>query len=642
MDQLAYTYALIKSFHEEGKDYIGSFCPLVLKVVSHKNCENWLSQKNENCTDISIQAELLEKNGLNVPLNTLKSILERLVKEGHLEKKKGKFLLTESGRGFLESLTEEEKIKREINSLLDDLRQHLNNELDESLNTKDTQRILINFIHKNIEPVLELCIDPKLYSEKQKYKIERKEEKSLIKYIETVKDRMPQQYEIMKDLIMGSIISLAFSFDTPIIKGERFKACTVYLDTNILFSILELHFDEFNEPAKELFNLLKDYGFEIRVFDFTVDEATRVLTLCAEELTLFSKNVKVNSICANLTEKKWSPQDIIMSSATIDKKLRERGIKKEDTNLDIEDYTPKNEEIRNKMLLYKPNQRKKAQNHDLLAIDIIKKKRGKKVRDIEDSIAFFLTSDVNLSKFNFIENNHRERGTVCEVILDRLLTTILWLKNPDISLSCETLIASCYKDVFVNKKIWEVFFNTLQWLKKEHRISDKAHSALLFYNLIGDVLSDFDEAEATKIDAEYVLEMARRAEEMSTIINNKTKNAEERLEKLQKDMTAIINKNEDKEKKQKENTRNRADLLASVASDIIAAFISILFLLIFYSMYLLNLYTKYPLLGFLFSIGLGSYAIIYVTWLRIRPYIKTKLSDRFYHNKIEELGLDED
>ena len=92
------------------------------------------------------------------------------------------------------------------------------------------------------------------------------------------------------------------------------------------------------------------------------------------------------------------------------------------------------------MKAYKGDQQLFHQNHDLFAIEKIKELRRYSIRKIEESKFFFLTSDRKLSRFNYLEMGHQSNGTICEIILDTLLTNILWLKDPRAKLSLKSII----------------------------------------------------------------------------------------------------------------------------------------------------------------------------------------------------------
>jgi hypothetical protein len=693
LEKLAYTYALIKSCHEHEKDYVDAFCPLVLKVL----------QQSGECTDSSIQKGLINDFDLKIPLHTLRTVLQRLVRKKYaLKKKEERYELTTLGLEHLGTFTDEGTVKRRLTELLDDLMQFLNNELNESLNIDQTQKKLLTFVHKNIEPVLYFFVPHGTSREFQnditkrfESKIDREDERCLIKYIQIAKERKPLQYSVLQELILGSLISLVFSFDIPsLIKDKEFAHCQIFLDTNILFSLVGVHFKEFSEPAKELLNLLKKYCFKVKVFDFTVDEATRVLNKCRKERREYPQDMKVNSICANLKKQKWTKQDIEIFVANIETKISELDVEIEPTDIDVQNYTPHEDNARDAMEKYKPSQPLVSQNHDIAAIEKIEEIRKHHIRRIEDSNALFLTSDGKLSEYNFIERGHRENGTICEVVLDRFLTSVLWLKHPEVELSLETLIATCYRDVFINVRIWEKFYDSVQELKQKKVISEKDISSLLWQESIEDVLCNLDEQDADKITQEFVLAKTKEAKEVTQIIDKKRKKTEERLEKQQQEIEtqqqevnalkheidtlsqervdndkktkeaeerlekqhqevnalkqkidALSQERADKEEIQREYIKNNTEKLAKkrsyLISSVITAIIILLVIPVIYEIFLVSETYGFKEVAFVLIPSVICTSSIYAIWKKLRIFLTDKISNQYYKKKIEEMGLHE-
>ena len=545
--------------------------------------------------------------------------------------------------------------------------QFLNEDLNESFNIDQTQKILLTFVHKNIEPVLEFFIPHGASHEFRdniakhfESEIDREDERCLIKYIQIAKERKPPQYNVLQELILGSLISLVFSFDIPpLIKDKKFAHCQIFLDTNILFSLLGVHFKEFSEPAKELLNLLKKYCFKVKVFDFTVDEATRVLNKCKKERREYPPDMKVNSICANLKKQNWTKQDIVIFIADIANKISELDVEIEPTDIDVENYTPQDDNARDAMKKYKTSQPLVSQNHDIAAIEKIKEIRKHNIRRMEDSNALFLTSDGNLSEYNFVENGHRGDGTICEVVLDRFLTSVLWLKHPEVELSLETLIATCYRDVFINVRIWEKFYDSIQELKQKDVLSEKDISSLLWQDYIEDVLCNLDEQDADKITQEFVLAKTKEAKEVTQIIDKKRKKTEERLEKqqqeietqqqevnaLKQEIDALSQERADKEEIQREYIKNNAEKMAKRRSSVISSVVTtIIILLLIPAIYKILLVSEtYGLkeLAFVLIPSLIGSSVIYGIWAKLRIFLTDKLSNQYYKKKIEEMGLHE-
>ena len=133
------------------------------------------------------------------------------------------------------------------------------------------------------------------------------------------------------------------------------------------------------------------------------------------------------------------------------------------------------------------------------------------MRQIQHCKALFLTSDNGLSRFNFIEMGHKDNRTVSEVILDRLLTNILWLRNPSSKLPIKSILAAHSRNLFVQRRVWERFYNILKNLRQQEKVQDENISTLFYHGYIEDVLSQFEDSEADKITEEFTLETIEKA-----------------------------------------------------------------------------------------------------------------------------------
>jgi len=208
----------------------------------------------------------------------------------------------------------------------------------------------------------------------------------------------------------------------------------------------------------------------------------------------------VDTLYSSLNKQGWTKTRAKEFVANIESILQENGIEIEwEEDIDLNTYSPKNEDLRNLIREYKPLQSVYHQNHDLAAIEKIEELRGKPIRKIEDSKVFFLTSDIRLSRLNFTKMGHKENGTVCEAYLDRLLTNILWLKDPCMELPLKSIIAAYSRDLFIKRRIWDKFYEALQQLRQEKKVDDENISTLFYHGYIEDILKDIDEQESDKI-----------------------------------------------------------------------------------------------------------------------------------------------
>ena len=333
-------------------------------------------------------------------------------------------------------------------------------------------------------------------------------DKHFIKYIEIAENQKTDYYKSLKDIIFGSIISVVISTNDPRnlneIKGKKFKNFTIFLDTNLIFYLLNLYYKEFTIPAKELYELINNNDIEVKVFSFTVDEICRVINGFHMEEYLYPTNMRFDdTLYSSLKSQGWTKNKAKDFITNIENILENKGLTIEWLDdIDIENYVPNNEEISSILKEAKPGKSNYSINHDIAAIETIKRIRGHNTRKLEDSKVIFLSADKKLCNLNYIKMEHSNNGTVCEVISDVLMTNILWLKNPNIKISLNTLIGAHSKELFVKRRIWEKFYHNLKKLKQENRISEKNINMLFYNNYIEDELRGYDNNDVDKITEE--------------------------------------------------------------------------------------------------------------------------------------------
>lgn len=641
MDRLIYTYALIKALYDQGEDYIDSFWSFAIKAFAV-----------DRFVDIgSIQRNLKEKFDLKMPLYVLRTILNRARRKGYIEKKRKRYKLTGKALEYLDKLETDKEVERRINALVEDLRQFFSDH-NVSPSQDEIRDLLLSFLRKNIEHLIE-CINPSAAPGKIAIPKLERHGNLLIEYIKAAEQQKPDNYKTLQDMILGSIISVILYAREPSemteIGTRRFKHCQVFLDTNFIFFILGLHAREFNEPAKELFDLLRKYGFGLKVFSFTVDEICRVINGYSREAHRYPTTVRVDTLYSSLKRKGWKKTDAREFITNIEDILHEEGIEIELVKeVDLQTYDPTNEELRDLIGIYKPSQDLFHQNHDLAAIEKTKELRGKPVRKIEDSKACFLTSDVRLSRFNFIEMEHKENGTICEAILDRVLTNILWLKDPSTKPPLKSIIAAHSRDLFIRRRIWDRFYDRLQQLRQEGKVKDENISMLFYHGYIEGVLKEIDEQEADKITAEFVLEEIEKAAKFKEeMLEREVREKEEEF--LQRLKEAVSKKEQEKDsewlvtiQKIRSSLRESAERKAGADSIIYASILTLLALGAIYGIYLVCKKLEISeLWGLFVSVCFGGGGILGL-WTKFRSILKGRLISRLYSQKLKEAKLPEE
>ena len=498
-----YNSALIRSLFDQGHSYIDAFLIFPLNVLS----------ADHNSDLSSIQGNVKSQYAFEIPLHVLNAILKNAKRKGYLLREDKKYRLTENGKQYLATHETEREVERRINALVEDLKIFFN-EHGIRLSNDQLLNLLNEFLLSNIGPLVEF-INPSAYSELT-IVITDDKQGLLAEYMRICETKRPEQYSTLTDMIFGSIISTILYTEefneVDELTRSKFKQCDIFLDTNFLISVLGIDDDEAKYAAGELLNTVKSFGFRVRVFDFTIDEISGLLKHYLQEEHRYPKTVNVNSISSKLKRRGLSKSDVTLLISNIETQLNDLDIDiRTGTGVDIQLFMPSDDRVRSKLEEFKSSQVKSSQNHDLAAIEMIQSYRAKTVRKLEHCKAILLTSDTKLGRFNFIGMGHRDKGTMGEVILDRLLSVILWLKNPKAKISLRTVIAVHSKEAFIDKPVWDRFYDVLKELREKKLVSDEDISTLFYNNYIEEALSELSDRETEKITQEFVIEQLEKA-----------------------------------------------------------------------------------------------------------------------------------
>jgi hypothetical protein len=625
MTDVIFIYSLIKSLYEESKDFLDVFVPFV--VISFPDGQ-------EACNIDAISKNLEKKFNFNIPEHALNTIITRATRTHYIQRYQKKCLLTEQGRKLiLDIKSKQGEIEREVNALLEDIREFINEKFSPTLNSEDVKEMLNSFIKKQKMPLLTF-FNPKLIEAEWKEE-DNKNEYYLIEYFKLAKKQKPNEFKTLEKIFYGVLISTIINKEDIITINKKFNKLQIFFDTNFMFSIMDLHYPHICKPAKELFDLLKTNNkFQLKVFDFTVGEMVRVLNGYLKEKDKYFPNIKVNSIYSNLKSKGWTKQDLIQFIAKVEQEISKIGVQIEYTAIDLNKWDATDKEIYSRLSYYKPEQPIMGQKHDICAIYKIIELRKRPQREIENCYALFLTSDLKLTKFDYNEFGHRDNSTVIEVISDRFLTTLLWLKNPKTvkDLPLETIV-SLHSEVLIDRTIWNRFYENLVNLKKKERISEEDVATLIYYHQLEHDLAIVDNPD--EIEEDFVLkEIEKSRLKIDEKIRKEARGKiEEGKKKLEEEYKEKLTQKEEEYLKHiesiKENIKGESTKKASVYA--------ILILCIPVALLLLGIMLlRVNIMGKLLTIigGVGSiFSILQFFGIRLSIFeFKKKLTDCIFNN----------
>lgn len=466
-------FSSLKTFYEAGNDLFGVFGNLILQEIS------------ENKTSLNDIKNKIDNNyKINIPLDVIRTILKRLKRSGLIAfddistlsiciLEKGEVKKTKILSNFKEA-------DRENVALIKSIGQYIKGR-DENIQSDDDfiAKELSLFIENNAQDAISLIENDGNGIELQSKIIQS----YIIEFFQISEKSDQVNFERLKTVLYGKIISSALlkrNFD----KNAKFDNFSVYIDTNIFFSLMGLHEDCYNIPAQELIENLKKLNISLKVFSFTKDEIISKLRGYLRNYGYYTPSIKVDSIYDVLKRKKYSKTDVIQIIENIHDQIEKMGITI-DYLYDIEnllkDYTEGD-----KIKKYNSDKSEYSVKHDVAAILAIRKLRGGHYSSLlEKSRFIFLTADYALATYNFREFNHKETGTVPEIILRNELAAILWLKNlagySDNSYA-HSFLANHIRQQMISSDLWNKFITAIKIQTQRELITDDDIDLLINYS----------------------------------------------------------------------------------------------------------------------------------------------------------------
>jgi hypothetical protein len=227
--------------------------------------------------------------------------------------------------------------------------------------------------------------------------------------------------------LFGKVIAHSFINFGNYEKGSNFHNLTLYLDTNIIFSILGFHLDSYNKPVLEMINIFKSANISLKIFEFTLGEVLYKLEKYWDEYDNYSSSVPVDSIYYTLKLKGYSKSDIIHLIENIENELDSHGVGI-DYNFDIESLKKdETSDLFSRLSSHKIGKPVVVIDHDASVISAIKILRGnRKTRILEKSKYIFVTADNALIYFS---KKNTSPGLIPDVLPSGYITSIFWLKG---------------------------------------------------------------------------------------------------------------------------------------------------------------------------------------------------------------------
>lgn len=586
------SYAILKVNWEqpERKDYLDNFVLIVAEAIRH------LPEDIIALSDL--QSQIRNRFGLEIPQNTINSLLKRVKKQGYIHVKNGTYTRDTKRLEKLNFNQIQQRVIQSYESLIEGIIEFVSENYDTNWTPEDANGALEDCLQEN---------QIKLLNELRERKPERKSISQIAeptpqylisKYIEYLQLSQSSKLDFLETVVKGNMLANSIFLTEPSTYQRRFKNTTVFIDTPLAIFALGHTGEPRKWPITELINLLKNYGAQLKIFRHSLDEIVGILSACAEVIRRGQFKDSYGPSIEYFIERGFTETDVMMFIENLVADLSGLGIAVVDKPPYDEYEGVINEEAfceyLQKRLSYSKERPLERDKDSITAI--LRLRRGQTYISIEECQALFVTSNLDLAysardypDFNF------QAGTAPLVVTDYELTNLVWLKDPSLSpnLPRRRLIADAYASIQPSDTLWEMYLRTIEHLEKNGKISSDQYFVLRHSIQAKSELMEKtrgDERIFTEGTVEEILKSVEerlRADDIAKL-NAEARAKQEALQAYEREREARVRLEEEGRRKEQERLGKVRQRAAKIAKRITKMITLLLFLLLCYLTYAIS------------------------------------------------------
>src|SRR3990170_7577719 len=234
------TVALLKVNFDAGLDHIQMFVPFVLDVINSRNA-----------TEVSladIKSDLLARHGLDVPINTLETIVTRVTRRGFVRREGGRLLRNLTKPIDVDLISSRKVIEREHSAVARRFRDFAATRGVEVTADEDALALILGFLEQNHVSIL---LDPSPTNVIVGETLSRRETIAVAQFLQEVFRGEPELAGYLQRILEGLVLQNALLLRDISLAGRKFTNLEIFFDTGFLLRALGLTGAEAALAARE-------------------------------------------------------------------------------------------------------------------------------------------------------------------------------------------------------------------------------------------------------------------------------------------------------------------------------------------------------------------------------------------------------
>jgi hypothetical protein len=332
-------------------------------------------------------------------------------------------------------------------------------------------------------------------------------------------------------MLQGFILQNVLLLKDIAAASRQFHDLHVFVDSRILFGVLGLRGPAAKTATRELISLLQETGAILDVFEPTIREMKRILSVYEDRIGTSSGRASLypTDLTHHLVTTRATPSDIRMESSLLEQKLRQLGFNVREVPNRVPRWTLDERELNSALSSQPDDENLPRVVHDVDCIaGVLVYRRGTISDSLDNAEAVFVT-DSGLTVQNTKSWYADEGGLGVPPIIHQIsLANFAWLKKPASAakLPLNELVALCVAAIQPTRRMWQRFVHQLKLLEDSGSISSDEAAAIIASDLTKRILVDeelTDDSDAASLsEAVERIKAAYKAEADAAIRDAQT------------------------------------------------------------------------------------------------------------------------
>lgn len=479
IDRTFASLAILKVNADKGKDYIQNFVPFVVEAARLNGSEVIATE--------DVRAKVESEFGLRIPLNPLKTILGRAAADGKIGRQAGVFCLLPDTDDY-DIIVRREDFLRQYAGLVTKLIKFVSDRYDTSWTVEAADAALLAYLDRNSMPVLAATVSG---SPVVSAPATSQDAYFLVNaFIQHLSQVDYEGFNLLETVVKGRMLADVLLYENLGGVSKPFENVAIYFDTPFVIRALGCSGTNVQAPCLELTQMLSRYNARLYIFEHTLAETEGILErnlrlLREGGLDLLSCRGESLEYFVREDYRPSDIEDILLSLRVTLNRM----------NIHIKRAPPVTEQMElgvDEMKLRRILQEEvgywdpvgKQIDRDVDSVTAVHRLRqGNIEHQLETCGSLFVTSNTSLARAShmfFGDEYGRSKAPHC--MLDFVLATLVWLKDP-LSVSSDLprkrIIADCYSAMNPSDKLWRMYVEEAERLKKRAAVTDSEWHVLL-------------------------------------------------------------------------------------------------------------------------------------------------------------------